>query len=83
MSENKVIYVIKDNGDDKSFEAKIDSTLNVDIKNLLQRQKPKIRDLYLSNKMDHLCEKHDKMEYKFEAKLTDLARSLEQMHQKK
>jgi hypothetical protein len=77
MPENKVIYNIIDNGDYKSFEAKIDSALRGKIKNLLK--KPKSGNLYLRNKMESLCEKHDKMEHKFEAKLSDLAKSLEQI----
>jgi ketol-acid reductoisomerase len=64
MSENKVVYNIIDNGDYKSFDTKIDSILKRKFKNLLQR--PKSGDF--SNRMD-----------KMEAKLCDLAKSLEQI----
>jgi hypothetical protein len=76
MSENKVVFNINDNGDDKSFEAEIDLTLKGEINKLLQK-KAKTGDLYLRNKMEDLCEKHDKME----AKLADLAKSMEQIYQ--
>jgi hypothetical protein len=68
MSENKVIYDVKENGVYKSFDAIIDSTLRSKIKSLLQ--KPKSEDLDISNRMDIM-----------EAKLTGLVKSVEQIHQ--
>jgi hypothetical protein len=79
MSENKVVYNIVDNGNYKCFDAKIDSTLNVDIKNLLQRQKPRIGDLFLSSKIVDLSEKHDKMEQKLQAGDLHLSNKIDKM----